>query len=227
MITLAIDTSTPHGSVALLDSEALQGDTPQADQALLLDEHFIGDRSHSSSLFVALEKARALAGHVDQIAVGLGPGSYAGVRISIAAALGLRLAFGAKLVGIPSVAALDTAVETSYGATWPTQYIVIGDARRESFYFSQIESGVCVIGPLLATEAELRERLSATPLPVYATEPVPQFPEAQIALPSAINLAILAASNTGIIATDNLEPIYLREPHITQPKQRPRFPPRA
>jgi tRNA threonylcarbamoyladenosine biosynthesis protein TsaB len=216
MITLAIDTSTPHGSIALL-----------SDETLLLEEHFVGDRSHSASLFVALEKARALADHVDVIAVGLGPGSYAGIRISIAAALGLHLALGAKLVGIPSVAALDTAVATTDGATWPTQHIVIGDARRESFYFSRIENGVCVEGPLLATEAELRERLSTTRLPIYATEPVPQFPEAQIALPSAVKLAVLASTNTGIIATDNLEPIYLREPHITQPKQRPGFPPRS
>jgi tRNA threonylcarbamoyl adenosine modification protein YeaZ len=208
MTTLAIDTSTPHGSIALL-----------SDGALLLQEVFVSERSHSALLFAALEKARALAEHVDQIVIGLGPGSYAGVRIAIAAALGLRLAFGAKLVGIPSVAALDTTVETSNGASWPAKYIVIGDARRESFYFSQIENGVCVAGPLLATEAELRERLSATTLSIYATEPVPHFPEAQIARPSAVKLAILASTNTGITATDNFEPIYLREPHITQPKK--------
>lgn len=225
MITLAIDTSTPHGSIALLDSAAFETDVPPAG-ALLFEEHFVGDRSHSASLFVALEKARALTDHVDVIAVGLGPGSYAGVRIAIAAAMGLRLAFGAKLAGIPSVAALDTTVETSYGATWPTHYIAIGDARRESFYFSRIENGTCVEGPLLATEAELRDRLSAIPLPIYATEPVPQFPQAQIALPSAVKLALNALTNTGIIATENLEPIYLREPHITQPKQRPGLPPR-
>lgn len=221
MITLAIETSTPHGSVALLDDAAPRADHPAGDEILLCDEHFVGDRSHSASLFVALEKARARAEHVDVIAVGLGPGSYAGVRIAIAAAIGLRLAYGAKLVGIPSVAALDTTVKTSYGATWPNEYIVIGDARRESFYFSQIVNGVCAAGPLLATEAELRERLAATTLPVYATEAVPQFPEAQIALPAAVKLATLATANTGIIATDHLEPIYLREPHITQPKPRP------
>jgi tRNA threonylcarbamoyladenosine biosynthesis protein TsaB len=207
MITLAIDTSTPHGSVALL-----------ADDAVLFDERFIGDRSHSSSLFVALERVRAQVDRVDQIAIGLGPGSYAGVRIAIAAALGLHLALEAKLVGIPSVAALETSAST---------YIVIGDARRDSFYFSRIENGVCVEGPLLATEEELKERLaSGNSLPVFATEAVSQFPVAQIALPSSALLARLAAAGRGIIATENLEPIYLREPHITQPKQRPGIPPR-
>jgi tRNA threonylcarbamoyl adenosine modification protein YeaZ len=166
-----------------------------------------------------LEKVRAKIERADQIAVGLGPGSYAGVRIAIAAAMGLRLALDARLVGVPSVAALDISARA---------YIVIGDARRESFYFSRIEDGVCTKGPLLATEGELKQKLaSSSGLPVYATEAVPQFPDIQIALPSAVLLARLAAAGRGIIATENLEPIYLREPHITQPKQRPGFPPRA
>ncbi len=140
------------------------------------------------------------------------------MRISIAAGLGLRFALGARLVGIPSVAALDTPA---------TDYIAIGDARRETFYFSRIEQGVCVEGPLLATEAELTERLQAAgTLPVYATAAVPQFPTARIVLPSAAILAKLAAAGRGIVATDNLDPIYLREPHITQPKVRPGIPPR-
>jgi tRNA threonylcarbamoyladenosine biosynthesis protein TsaB len=201
MITLAIDTSTPRGSVALL-----------AEGSLLFDERFTADRSHSSSLFVALERARALTDTIDQIVIGLGPGSYAGVRIAIAAALGLRFALAARLAGIPSVAAFETSATT---------YLAIGDARRESFYFSRIEDGVCVEGPLLATEEELGQRLANhSALPVYGTAPLPQFPAIQIALPSAVLLAHLAAANRGIVATDHLEPIYLREPHITKPKPR-------
>lgn len=199
MITLAIDTSTPHGSVALL-----------GDAALLLDEAFVADRSHSASLFTVLEKARALATSVDQIAVGLGPGSYAGVRIAIAAALGLELSLGAKLVGIPSVAALQTTAPV---------FVAIGDARRETFYFTRVERGTCIEGPLLATGAELTALLTEhAGLPVFATTAVPQFPNAQIALPSAAILARLAAEGCGIVARGDLEPIYLREPHITQPK---------
>jgi tRNA A37 threonylcarbamoyladenosine modification protein TsaB len=117
---------------------------------------------------------------------------------------------------------MDTKTETPPGASWPVQFIVIGDARRESFYFSRVAEGVCLAGPLLVTEEELRQRLRDHPaLPVYVTAPVPQFPDAQIALPSALNLAVSASLNIGIVATDNLEPIYLREPHITQPKARP------
>jgi tRNA threonylcarbamoyladenosine biosynthesis protein TsaB len=206
MITLALETSTSMGSVALL-----------ADGVLLLDDRFSADRSHTATLFSVLEKARALAPSIDLIAVGLGPGSYAGVRIAIAAALGLELSTGARLVGIPSVAALEVS---------PPDYLAIGDARRETFYFTRVAQGVCVEGPLLATGTELTERLHACPdLPIVATDEVPGFPEARRALPSAAILARLAAEGRAIVAEGDLEPIYLREPHITRPKPRPDIPP--
>ena len=201
MITLAIDTSTPRGSVALL-----------VDGELRLDETFTADRSHSASLFAVLEMARKLAAQIDQVAVGLGPGSFAGVRIAIAAAIGVELSLGAKLAGIPSVAALETLEPA---------YVAVGDARRETFYFTRVEEGVCTEGPLLATEAELHIHLRAwAALPVFATAELPCVPTARIAHPSAAILARLAAESRGIVSTGDLEPIYLREPHITQPKPR-------
>jgi tRNA threonylcarbamoyladenosine biosynthesis protein TsaB len=115
---LAIDTSTSRGSVALL-----------ADGQLLLDEVFIADRSHSSALFPILERVKAMAPGIGTIAIGLGPGSYAGVRIAIASAIGLGLATNAGLVGIPSVCALETDA---------ARYLGIGDARRETFYFTHV-----------------------------------------------------------------------------------------
>jgi tRNA threonylcarbamoyladenosine biosynthesis protein TsaB len=202
MTILAIDTSTPHGSVAVL-----------ADGALVLAENFVADRSHSSSLFAVLERARKIVARVDAVAIGLGPGSYAGVRIAIAAGIGFELGGDARLIGIPSVAALETDAP---------HYIAIGDARRETFYFTRVENGVCVEGPLLATAPELRAHLSAnSSLPVFSSALLPEFPEAKIALPSAARIATLAVSQRGIVAAGELEPIYLREPHITQPRQRP------
>ena len=202
MTILALDTSTDRGSVALL-----------IDGQLALDENFTAGRSHSAILFAVLERARAKTQHLDTIAVGLGPGSYAGVRIAIAAAIGLELGMGARVVGIPSVAALETDA---------TRYLAIGDARRETFYFTRVEGGQCLEGPLLVTESELRERLAASGgWPVFAPAHLPAFPDARIALPSAALLAQLAAAGRSIAAEGDLEPIYLREPHITQPKPRP------
>jgi tRNA threonylcarbamoyl adenosine modification protein YeaZ len=203
MTILAIDTSTNHGSVALL-----------VDGALRLDESFTADRSHSATLFAVLERARGLVPTIDLVAIGLGPGSYAGVRIAIAAAIGFELALGAQLVGLPSVAALETDAH---------RYVAIGDARRESFYFTLVESGVCVEGPQLFTADELRAKLDACAgLPVLTPALFAAFPDAVIALPSAARLAHLAASDRGIVTRGDLEPLYLRDPYITQPKALPR-----
>lgn len=197
MTILAIDTSTNHGSVALL-----------VDDALRLDETFAADRRAGAALFPVLERAAAAAPRVDRVAIGLGPGSYAGVRIAIAAALGWKLGRGAQLVGLPSVAALETDAPA---------YLAIGDARRDTFYFTHIESGLCSAGPLLATADELRALLAAHPaLPVFTSAALPAFPAAEIALPSAARLARLACGRS---TAGELEPIYLREPHITQPKR--------
>ena len=201
MITLAIDTSTTRGGVALLCAGILR-----------LEENFVADRSHSASLFTALERALAVipGDHLDQVAIGLGPGSYAGVRIAIAAAIGLEFGLGARIVGIPSAAALETD---------EPHYLAIGDARRETFYFTRVENGICREGPLLATESDLRARLAGRPtLPIFTSAPIPEFPDARIALPSAAKIAGIAAEGIGPPVTGDLEPIYLREPHITQPK---------
>jgi len=199
MIILAIDTSTPRGSVALWQ-----------DGAITFQETFEAGRSHSSVLFTVLERALANGVKPDVIAIGLGPGSYAGARIAISAAIGLSVAMGSALVGLPSIVALEDG-----------DYIAVGDARRETFYFALVRAGECVEGPQLMTREELLGKLQKTSgLPVFASEVVSAAPDAVLRYPSAVRLVHLAAENRSIIARGNLEPIYLRPPHITQPKAR-------
>jgi tRNA threonylcarbamoyladenosine biosynthesis protein TsaB len=215
VITLALETSTPHGSVAVHDGAAL-----------LFSEGFVSERGHSSLLFPLLQAALASVPRVEQIAVGLGPGSYAGVRIAIATGMGLALTLGVPLVGIPSVAAL----------TGESKYVAIGDARRETWYWTKVAGGICLEGPLLLEDAEFRERLAATDWPILSTELLPEVRSAgvpprvavgetptlrtRVATPSAETIAAFGAQGRGIVATGALEPIYLREPHITKPKPR-------
>ena len=90
MITLAIETSTGSGSIALRE-----------DGRTLFAERFTADRGHGAGLFASLERARGLAPHWDQIAVGLGPGSYSGVRIAIAAAIGTGICIEGKIARHP------------------------------------------------------------------------------------------------------------------------------
>ena len=201
MKILAIDTSTSHGSVALLDGGHV-----------LMDESFTADRGHESKLMPLLQRARDLAEKPDIIAVGLGPGSYAGIRIAIATAMGLQMALGARLVGIPSVAAWECGAD---------RHIAIGDARRETFYFTKVERGICTEGPMLTDAPGLLARIAGfREWPVLSAEPLALVPDAIVALPRALTLARLAAEGRGIVVEGVLEPLYLREPHITLPKAR-------
>lgn len=71
---------------------------------------------------------------------------------------------------------------------------------------------------MLLDEQPLRDRLRGSDLPVYSAETLPQFSQARIAYPSAVRLAQLAQHPAADKLGPPLEPIYLREPHITQPK---------
>jgi tRNA threonylcarbamoyladenosine biosynthesis protein TsaB len=171
---------------------------------------FANDRKHSGLFFEKLQTCSREIGAPDVIVVGIGPGSYAGVRIAIATAVGLRAASGAKLIGIASICGMETAAR---------EYCVIGDARRASFFFGRVRDGRLVEGPSLHSQAELDDKIRAVKVPVYASEPLPQFPQAVLAFPAAAKLAEIAGDRAVEIAeTQSLEPIYLREPHITTAK---------
>lgn len=195
MLTLVLETSTPRGGVALF-----------RDRDLVFSESFTAGRSHSSALFTVIERALAPDERPARIAVGLGPGSYAGVRIAIAAAIGLSVATGAELLGIPSIAALAE-----------DEYLAVGDARRGSYSFAHVRDGELAAGPTLLTREELEERLAGTPLPILSSEDL-GFPGIQLRFPQVDRLGRLAVEARSIHARGILEPIYLREPHITSPK---------
>ena len=132
----------------------------------------------------------------------------AGVRIAIATAIGLKAAANARLVGLPSICAIDQS-----------EYLVVGDARRSSFFFAHVVRGCCLEVPKLASEVEIRAKLQASQqLPAIATQPLPQFQEVAVEHPSALRLVELA-TQVDCLIEENLEPIYLREPYITTPRQ--------
>lgn len=201
MKTLALEMSTGQGSIAL-----------RSDGAPLFDCTFAADRKHSGAFFENVQLCLQRHGPPQEIVVGIGPGSYAGVRIAIAAALGIRSAIGARLVGIPSISALD--VEAS-------DYCVVGDARRQSFFFAKVANGQLVEGPILESETELGARLNRMIVSIYSSEQLAQFSQVKLAYPSAGRLAEIAANRRREIAdVESLEPIYLRAPHITTPKSK-------
>lgn len=199
MKILAIDLSTGRGSIAW--SRAAAGD--------VYDVSFANDRKHSGLFFENLQQTLQRFGTPELIVVGLGPGSYAGTRIAIATASGLAAATGAQLCGMSSVRAFETEA---------SEYSVVGDARRQSFFFAHISQRECIEGPLLYTRDELLARLRASAHPVFASEQVAAAPDAALSHPSARVLAEIARDAPPTLAAQALEPIYLREPHITYPK---------
>jgi tRNA threonylcarbamoyl adenosine modification protein YeaZ len=212
MKILALELSTARGSIA---ASGVDVD---------IAREWANDRKHSGLFFENLQEITKKFGAPEMIVVGLGPGSYAGTRIAISAAIGLQASGGTgsvpstqaigrhggrpsiELVGYPSICAFD-AVE----------YCVIGDARRNSFFFAQVRANDLIEGPTLFSEAELKARLDKleTNMSIFCSEPLPQFERALVRYPSAKILARLAQDPNRTFALPPLEPMYLREAHIT------------
>jgi len=96
MTLMAIDTSTSWGSLALYDGTTV-----------LAEETWHLQRRHDDALFGAVERLLALTGltvrDVDRVAVAIGPGSFTGVRIAIAAAQGIARGSGAATCGVETL----------------------------------------------------------------------------------------------------------------------------
>ena len=98
---LAIDTSTAACSAALFDSAGV---------CIAQRDEMIG-RGHSERLVPMLDEL--LEGRrADSILVGVGPGSFTGIRVGLAAAQGLSIAWGCELNGLSSPALLAAGTES-------------------------------------------------------------------------------------------------------------------
>jgi tRNA threonylcarbamoyladenosine biosynthesis protein TsaB len=199
MKTLALELSTARGSLAWLDGE------------IEFMREWPNDRKNSAAFFENLEELRRKFGAPETITVGLGPGSYAGTRIAISAAIGLQPYCDARLIGYPSICAMECDAQ---------EYIVIGDARRKSFFFARVLKNEVIEGPTLFSAFDLKPKLESLDptTPVFSSELLPQFHRPVISFPSALILARLAKEPRRSFCLPPLEPIYLREPHTTMPK---------
>jgi tRNA threonylcarbamoyl adenosine modification protein YeaZ len=224
MKILALELSTRRGSLAWLNSKEWPARAPtaarksaRAPQNRDADfREWPNDRKNSAAFFENLSVVTKKFGLPDVIIVGLGPGSYAGTRIAISAAIGLQISSDAQLIGFPSICAIEVA---------EPDYCVIGDARRKSFFFAQISGNELMEGPELFSEEGLKNKLALlrNDTPILCSESLPQFSEAVVRYPSAQLLAGLAQDPNRNFRLPPLEPMYLREPHVTManPASRP------
>ncbi len=199
MKILALELSTARGSLAWLDD------------SVEVACEWSNEWKNSGLLFENLNAVTKKLGGPETIIVGLGPGSYAGTRITISAAIGLQIPSGARLIGFPSISAMECDAH---------EYCVIGDARRSSFFFAHIRANNLVEGPTLFSESDLTLKLDAieNEMPVFTSDSLSQFERAVLRFPSAVVLARLAREPQRSFSLPPLEPIYLREPHVTMPK---------
>lgn len=197
MKILALDLSARRGSIALC-----------ANQKILFQNDWDNDRRSAAPFFLALEAAVDLHGPPSLVVVGLGPGSYTGTRIAVAAAIGLTRATAAVLAGLPSVAAMAEE----------TEYVVVGDAKRASFFVATVTGEQRQVQIELVPADELPSRLAGIQVPIYTSDNLAEFPQVGRRFPSALQLAELARRFPDKLFRAPLSPIYLRAPHITVPR---------
>jgi tRNA threonylcarbamoyladenosine biosynthesis protein TsaB len=216
----AIETSTDIGSVALFEG----------DECVVEDVvHVVS--SHGESLLPlirrAFERAAWEAGDVTRWAVGIGPGSFTGVRVAVATAKGIAIATGAELVGVTSLDAIADGIDAEVVVS------ILAAGRNEAFIQVRRDQQVLIAAtdvPLVEVAArvasagpgarvviagELARAIdwsaSAAHLaPTLAVDPPHDRPR-------ACGIARIAMNRVPD-DVDALEPFYVRPPSITVSK---------
>lgn len=191
---LALDCSASRASVALVSRghvvKEIQAEAP---------------RGRGGALFTALEEIMGEVKDLERIVIGIGPGSYNGIRSALAAGWGIAAVRGVPVVGVSSLLGLSTG-----------SYVAVGDARRGQYYWAVVEQGAFVEEPVLLEAAELPTALARFPaLPRYVPALIPAIPEGEVILPAAVLLASVGA--TAAPAAELPEPLYLKPAYINLP----------
>jgi tRNA threonylcarbamoyladenosine biosynthesis protein TsaB len=130
---LAIDTSTPIGTVAIAAAAPGSGEEAGGDLRILAEVTADVRARHGESLLVLIEEAmrhaRLAPSDIGLLACGLGPGSFTGLRVGLATAKGLAVARNVPIVGIASLRVLARARTTSLRTIVP-----VIDAHKGEVY---------------------------------------------------------------------------------------------
>jgi tRNA threonylcarbamoyladenosine biosynthesis protein TsaB len=195
------------------------------DGAALAREAALTDHGQATMLMPMIERVRAEAGlaypDLDRIAVAVGPGSFTGLRVGLAAALGLSLAAGVPAVGISSFHAASFGLEGSESA----RRVLVLDSRREEPFVAELGGAAEFLhAPCVMTVAELDGFVrSATPVLLCGDAPILERYRSQegirleLRTPDASGIAHLAADPEHRYDLPP-KPVYVRAPDVTLPK---------
>ena len=230
MIVLGFDTATPATAVALLDGER------PGEAAERRHEPAAGERpGHAAQLLTLarelLDDAGLSFGDVDRIAVGLGPGTFTGLRIGVATARALAQAVQAELVGVSTLRAL--ALEADALARGGDGVLAVIDARRGEAFAAGWRGAEPVIGQVAAPPGRLAQlvageggawlavgdgalRFREDLERVGCTVPPAGSAQHGVRARAVCRLALEAAEGT---ARDLVVPDYLRPPDAVRPRK--------
>jgi tRNA threonylcarbamoyladenosine biosynthesis protein TsaB len=191
VLTLAFDTATAVATSALVDGDEVLGERLSRAQTLLEDVDAL------------LRQAGAHPSDLDRLAVGVGPGSFTGVRIGLAVARGLALSLELPGSGVSTLAALAAGA--------PDALPVIDAKRREVFTLRAGEPRVLAPEELAVEERTICVGDGATRYRSTLEQRGAVVPpdDDERHLPRARFHAALAGEAGPV---DELEPLYLRVP---------------
>jgi len=219
MRVLGIETSARRGSVSLIE---------QGRVVIALSHEELN--AHAERLLPLLDQALTQAGWsrttLDRVAVGVGPGSFTGLRVGIALGQGIAVGLGIPLVGVGSLRAMAAAVPSERpGSRW-----ALLDARRgEVFVAAYDQAGGELLAPCAIAPAELEPTLSRASAPeprlllgevldVLGGTLGTRVQSLETDLPHASAVGRLGeqaeASHTGV------EPLYVRDAGAALPRPR-------
>jgi tRNA threonylcarbamoyl adenosine modification protein YeaZ len=209
VLVLALDTSTPATSAALVDAGRVLGERLE-----------VAANRHGELLSPLVEQVVADAGvhlrDVEMVAVGVGPGPFTGLRVGLATAVSLADALGVPARGVCSLDAVAFAAERP----WAAGFVVLTDARRKEVYWARYADGRRVEGPHVDRPSVVAERLAlgacvvgpATTL--YADELAGHVVDDTAPYPAPTAIARLAVDDAHWVP---VQPMYLRRPDARPP----------
>jgi tRNA threonylcarbamoyladenosine biosynthesis protein TsaB len=220
-VVLGFDTATADATVAVArDGEPLSESVVGAGSG--------GRPQHSRVLLGEVERAVGTAGGweaIERIAVGIGPGSFTGLRIGIATARGLAQARGLPLAAVGSLAALARGI-AEHPDLGDRPALPVIDARRgQVFAALHGPGGEELWRPFVAAPEELARRLSdLDPAPLAAGDGAVRFaaeleavgvavapPRDTVHRIKARHVCALGEAGDGV-PPGQVEPLYLRPP---------------
>ena len=216
----AIDTSTALGSVALFEDGALVAEDAQR-----------VSNAHGESLLPMVDalfaRVRWRPSEVGRWGVGVGPGSFTGVRIAVATAKGIAIATGAELVGVTALDAVAFGVDAGEGEAVAS----VLDAMKGEL-FLQVRLGRRLVippesVPLSRVTARLAEVSCARMILAGESggaiegEGLPFALVRRTAPPNDVPRAVSVGRIARVRPPDDadaVEPLYVRAPDITKPR---------